>query len=155
MSSPFVTGLRVHAEGLGVHNIDINGTISASTKFCKRIMLATFPLRCGRVVLTAILLVRAPNNSDAHNLRRMSESGTTSKSSTVAASNLDIEGEGVHGGFEVVRGPIHPISTKYERRRSAMRREEEMELEDVVEPNEFVNDESLIHVSCMIDLQDI
>lgn len=140
MSSPYV-----------VHNIDINGTISASTKFRKRIMLATFPLRCGRVVLTAILLVRAPNNCHAHNLRRMSEGGTNSKSSTVAASNLDIEGEGVHGGFEVVGGPIHAISTKYERRRSAM--EEEMELEDVVEPNEFVNDESLIHVSCMIDLQ--
>ena len=116
-------------------------------------MLSTFHLRCGRVILTAILLVRAPNNSHAHNLRRMSEGGTNSKSSTVAASNLDIEGEGVHGGFEVVGGPIHPISTKYERRRSAMLREEEMELEDVVEANEFVHGESLVSVSFTIDLQ--
>jgi hypothetical protein len=113
-------------------------------------MLATFPRRFGRVVWTAILLVRAPNNSHAHNLRRMSEGGTNSKSSTVAASNLDIKGEGVHGGFEVVGGPMHPLSTKYERLRSTMLREEEMELEDVGEPNQFVNDESLVSVSFMI-----
>ena len=114
-------------------------------------MLPTFPRRYGLVVLTAILLVKAPNNSHAHKLRRRSKGGTNSKSSTLAASNLDIEGEG--GGFKVVGGPIHHSSTKYERRRSTMLREEEMELEDVVEANEFVHGESLVSVSFTIDLQ--
>jgi hypothetical protein len=61
--------------------------------------------------------------------------------------NLDIEGEGVHGGVEVVGDPIYHSSKMYERRRST--KQDEMGLEDVVEPNEFIYDNSLVSVSLM------
>ena len=62
--------------------------------------------------------------------------------------NLDIEGEGVHGVVEVVGDPIYHSSKTYERRRST-KQEDEMGLEDVVEPNEFIYDNSLVSVSIM------
>jgi hypothetical protein len=115
-------------------------------------MFAAFPRRYSRVVSTAILLVGGLNDSHAHNLRLSGEGGTDSKSSSMATSNLDIEGEGVHSEFKARGGTIQNSSTTYERSRSTMLREEEMEREDVVEPNEFINDESLVHVSFMIVL---
>ena len=60
----------------------------------------------------------------------------------VIVRNLDIEGEGVHGGFEVVGNPVYHSSTTYERRRSTMQ-EDEMGPEDVVEPNEYIYDVSV------------
>ncbi len=122
--------------------------MSTSTKYRKRKMSATSPRRNSLFVSTAILLAGAPNYCHAHNLRRSSDGGTKSKSSMAIVRNLDIEGEGVHGGVEVVGGPIYHSSTTYERRRSTMQ-EDEMELEDVVEPNEFIYDNSLVSVSLM------
>ena len=64
----------------------------------------------------------------------------------VIVKDLGIEGEGVHGGSEVVGDPIYHSSTTSERSRSTMQ-EDEMELEDVVEPNEYIYDDSLVSVS--------
>jgi hypothetical protein len=112
-------------------------------------MLATPPRLKSPIVLTAILLAGAPNYSRAHNLLRGSEVGNKSERFMKLVRNLDIEGEGVHGGFEVVGDPMYHSITTYEQRRSTMQGDD-VELEDVVESNEFIHDVSLVSVSFII-----
>lgn len=115
-------------------------------------MFASRPRRNSLLVSTAILLAGAPNYSHAHNLRRSSEAETNIESSSATVGNLDTEGEGKNGGFEVVGGALYHSTKMYELRRSTVLIEEEMKPEDVVEPIEYVDDESIVFVSAMIVL---